>query len=311
MDLGALLLVLSFYFSGVLSENNSSAEPLRLVGGASRCAGTVELKHRGEWRRVVTSDYWVLGETAAVCRDLDCGSAASGGTRGGFTQSPVWLIRHDCVKESTVTKCVDSTDSSASEGLEVVCSDWVRLVSGSGLCSGSVQIWNQSRTWVCEGALDLQGAEVLCRELDCGAPSLLQGAVSHVALQTFHCEGHESALMDCPRSSSGTCSSGAAVNLTCSEPLRLVGGASRCAGTVEQKHRGEWRRWMTSDLWVLGETAAVCRDLDCGSAVSGRTREVFPHSSVWSIGSDCVKESTVTESVESRDYSSLHGLEVT
>ncbi|XP_072322015.1 scavenger receptor cysteine-rich type 1 protein M130-like [Eucyclogobius newberryi] len=295
--------------------NLTCSEPLRLVGGASRCAGTLEVKHRGEWRRGVNYgpwDYgsWNLGATAAVCRALDCGSAVSGGDRDDFPQSRVWEIRPDCVMKSTVTECVISTDSPSSLALDVVCSDWVRLVSGSGLCSGSVQIWDQSWTWLCEEALDLQGAEVLCRELGCGAPSLLQGAVSPLGLQTFYCEGHESALRDCPRSSSENCSSGAAVNLTCSEPVRLVGGASRCAGTLEVKHRGEWRRVENFDPWNLGATAAVCRALDCGSAVSGGNRDDFPQSRVWEIRPDCVMKSTVTECVISTDSPSSLALDV-
>ncbi|XP_055011900.1 scavenger receptor cysteine-rich domain-containing protein SCART1-like [Boleophthalmus pectinirostris] len=186
--------------------------------------------------------------------------------------------------------------------------DSVRLVSGSGLCSGSVQIWDGSWTGVCDGDLDQRGAEVLCRELDCGAPSLLQGALSPLG-QTFHCEGHESALMDCPRSNSSTCSSGATVNLTCSEPLRLVGGASRCAGTVEVKHRGEWRRVVdSSHLWDQEATDAVCRHLDCGSAVYGEQGD-FPESRVWEVTSDCVKKSSVRECV-SGSSSSSDGLQV-
>ncbi|XP_072293682.1 scavenger receptor cysteine-rich type 1 protein M130-like [Eucyclogobius newberryi] len=295
--------------------NLTCSEPLRLVGGASRCAGTLEVKLRGEWRRVVNYDPWNydpwnLGATAAVCRALDCGSAVSGGDRDGFPQSRVWWISSDGVMESTVTECVWSTDSPSSRALDVVCSDWVRLVSGSGLCSGSVQIWDQSWTWLCEEALDLQGAEVLCRELGCGAPSLLQGAVSPLGLQTFYCEGHESALRDCPRSSSENCSSGAAVNLTCSEPLRLVGGASRCAGTLEVKHRGEWRRVENYGSWNLGATAAVCRALDCGSAVSGGHRDDFPQSRVWEIRPHCVMKSTVTECVWSTVSPSSRALDV-
>uniref|UniRef100_A0A3B3ZHC0 SRCR domain-containing protein n=1 Tax=Periophthalmus magnuspinnatus TaxID=409849 RepID=A0A3B3ZHC0_9GOBI len=212
--------------------------------GASRCAGTVEVRHRGEWRRMEP-----------------------------YAHS-------------------------------------VRLVSGPSLCSGSVQIWDQSWTWVCEGALDQQGAEVLCRELGCGAPSLLQGALSPLR-QTFHCEGHESALMDCPRSGSETCSSGAAVNLTCSEPLRLVGGASRCAGTLEVRHRGEWRRVKSSGFWDLEDTAAVCRDLDCGSAVYGEQRDGFPQSPVWESSSVCMKKSAVRDCVFDTVPSCSWGVEVT
>ncbi|KAK7893630.1 hypothetical protein WMY93_022782 [Mugilogobius chulae] len=205
------------------SERQTLYRTSALVGGASRCNGAVELKHEGEWRRV-TSGSWTLETTDVLCRLLDCGSAVSGRVRDDFPNRPVWRIDSDCVRrKSAVRDCVYSVAFSLSDGLNVVCSESVRLVSGSSLCSGSVQIWNQSWnqswTWLCEGALDLLGAEVLCRELGCGAPSLLQGALSPLGLQTFHCEGNESALMDCPHSSSRTCSSEAAAKLTCSEVL--------------------------------------------------------------------------------------------
>ncbi|KAK7912622.1 hypothetical protein WMY93_012833 [Mugilogobius chulae] len=299
----------------VLTENNSSADWLRLVGGASRCNGAVELKHEGEWRRGTSYYSWTLEETAEVCRLLDCGSAVSGRDRRGFPESPVWKIYSVCVRRKSIVRgCVQGVSSSS--GLELVCSESVRLVSGSSLCSGSVQIWNQSWdqswTWLCEGALDLLGAEVLCRELGCGAPSLLQGALSPLGLQTFHCEGNESALMDCPRSSSRTCSSEAAAKLTCSESLlRLVGGASRCAGAVELKHEGEWRRVRSFYRWTLQNTDVVCRLLDCGSAVSGRSRRGFPKSPVWEIDPDCVKrKSAVRDCVIGDSLSSSSGLEV-
>ncbi|KAK7898525.1 hypothetical protein WMY93_019378 [Mugilogobius chulae] len=237
----------------------------RLVGGASRCAGAVEAKHEGKWGRVRPSNSWTLEHTDVLCRLLDCGSAVSGRDRDDLPDRKVRRIEPDCVRRnSAVRDCVSSDSDASSSGLEVVCLDSVRLVSGSSLCSGSVQIWDQSWTWLCEGALDLLGAEVLCRELGCGAPSRLQGALSPLGLQTFHCEGNESALMDCPRSSSRTCSlrplpsspaqvkgrasahrKGAGLLLRerggyKSHWLRLVGGASRCAGAVEVKHEGEW-----------------------------------------------------------------------
>ncbi|XP_055004962.1 CD5 antigen-like isoform X2 [Boleophthalmus pectinirostris] len=300
--------------AGVQAENNSSAElvggaSLRLVGGASRCAGTVELRRRGEWRRVDEPfKHWDQDDTAAVCRDVDCGSVVYGEYTAGFPQARVWRVKSNCVKKSAVSECISETFPSPSpSGLQVKCSDSVRLVSGSGLCSGSVQIWDGSWTGVCDGDLDQRGAEVLCRELDCGAPSLLQGALSPLG-QTFHCEGHESALMDCPRSNSSTCSSGATVNLTCSEPIRLVGGASRCSGTVEVKHRGEWRRVEPSLFWQQQGTVGVCRDLGCGSAVYGEVRDGFPQSRVWNVLSNCVKTSSLRGCIYGSSSSSSEGL---
>uniref|UniRef100_A0A8C6SBI9 SRCR domain-containing protein n=1 Tax=Neogobius melanostomus TaxID=47308 RepID=A0A8C6SBI9_9GOBI len=275
-------------------------------GRASRCEGTVEAELRGEWRRVVTyHGDWDLEAAAAVCRGLDCGSAVSTEVRGGSDRSKVWSVKTDCVKKSSVRDCL--FDDSSSSLLQVICSDSVRLVGGRSLCSGSLQIQDQSlaQSWagVCEGALDRRGAEVLCRELGCGAP-LLQGALSPLG-QTFHCEGNESKLMDCNRTRTGpeTCPT---LNLTCKEPLRLVGGASRCEGTVEAELRGEWRRVVTRyDDWDLEAAAAVCRGLDCGSAVSTEKTRGSDRSKVWRVFTDCVKKSSVRDCLFDDSSSSL------
>ncbi|XP_037652207.1 antigen WC1.1-like [Sebastes umbrosus] len=158
---------------------------------------------------------------------------------------------------------------------------------------------NHSNQWwssVCEDDFDQQDAEVVCRQLGCGAPSVLQGALygdveASMWTKEFQCGGTESALLDCRSSGSdrNTCSPGKAVGLTCSEPVRLVGGDSRCAGTLELKHQGDWRpvRGRYSG-WTLKEAAAACRELDCGSAVSVEQREESSERSVWWIRPDCV-----------------------
>uniref|UniRef100_A0A4W6EAY8 SRCR domain-containing protein n=1 Tax=Lates calcarifer TaxID=8187 RepID=A0A4W6EAY8_LATCA len=224
------------FSSGLWAEgNHQSTEPVRLVGGASRCAGTLQVK-RGEWRPV--DDFR-------------------------------WTLK-----------------------------DSVRLVNGTSLCSGRLEVkTHQSNQWwssVCEADFDLQDAEVVCRELGCGAPSVLQGALygeveAPVWTKEFQCGGQESALLDCRSSGSArtTCSPGKAVGLTCSEPVRLVGGASRCAGTLQVK-LGEWRPVADSD-WTLKAAAVVCRQLDCGSAVSTGRKEKSSERFVWWIRRGCVQ----------------------
>uniref|UniRef100_I3K3P6 SRCR domain-containing protein n=1 Tax=Oreochromis niloticus TaxID=8128 RepID=I3K3P6_ORENI len=226
------------FSSGVQAEEkHDSTEFARLVRGASRCAGTLEIKHLGEWRPVDMSD---------------------------------WTLKTSAVFYS------------------------VRLLNGSSLCSGRLEVKsNQSWSSVCEADFDQQDAEVVCREFGCGPPSVLQGALygeveAPVWSKEFQCGGHESALLDCRSSGSArnSCSLGKAVGLTCSEPVRLVGGANHCEGTVEVK-QGGWRSVGSSD-WSLKEAAAVCQHLDCGSAVSAGQRKAVSLRSMWRITPDCV-----------------------
>ncbi|XP_036439512.1 scavenger receptor cysteine-rich type 1 protein M130-like isoform X2 [Colossoma macropomum] len=108
-----------------------------------------------------------------------------------------------------------------------VCSDSVRLVDGAGRCSGRLEVKaHQSWTTVCEASFDLQDAEVVCRELDCGPPLTLQGALygegKHpFGNKEFQCKGTENRLLTCSTSDreEQNCTHGKAVGLTCSDSL--------------------------------------------------------------------------------------------
>ncbi|XP_076591263.1 scavenger receptor cysteine-rich type 1 protein M130-like [Chaetodon auriga] len=310
---------------GFCCEGHESAlldypDEVRLEGGAGRCAGRLEVRHHEDWRAVDNQDFdWDLKVTAAACRRLDCGSPVSPGRKTVSEERSVWWINSACLQsEHTLKECVTTREQTSETSLEITCSDSVRLVNGAKLCSGRLEVRsNQSWSSVCDDDFNQQEAEVVCRELGCGAPSVLQGALygdveAPVWTKGFRCEGHESALLDCGGSVSAkhTCSSGKAVGLTCSDPgdVRLVGEPSRCAGALEMKVQGEWRPVVDGfSLWDQQSAAAVCRLLDCGSAVSTKTLEDDDwNRPVWWIKSPCVQSApaprdcvilnTVTES---------------
>ncbi|XP_038591601.1 collagen alpha-1(XII) chain-like isoform X2 [Micropterus salmoides] len=109
-----------------LCNSAKSLELVRLVGGASRCAGTLEVK-RGEWRPVYGSN-WILKSAAAVCRELDCGSAVSTRSREDSSDRPGWEISSDCVESgSALRECVSSGSSSSI--MEITCSDPAVVIS--------------------------------------------------------------------------------------------------------------------------------------------------------------------------------------
>ncbi len=82
----------------------------------------------------------------------------------------------------------------------------VKLI-GNTSCSGRLEILHD-QTWmsVCDAVFDQQDAEVVCRELDCGAPVQVLGAAAfdkgdaQMWKQEIHCRGDESQIHLCPTS---------------------------------------------------------------------------------------------------------------
>uniref|UniRef100_A0A8C1Q626 SRCR domain-containing protein n=1 Tax=Cyprinus carpio TaxID=7962 RepID=A0A8C1Q626_CYPCA len=256
---------------------------VRLVGGHSRCAGRVEVLHRGQWG-TVCDDFWDMPDAAVVCRELDCGEPVDALSNAHFGQGSgqIWMGSVKCVgSESTLKDCGssgwDRSVCNHAKDAGVICSE-VRLIGGSR-CSGRLEILHD-QTWmsVCDAVFDQQDAEVVCRELDCGAPVQVLGAAAldkedtQMWTQEIQCRGNESQIHMCQTSFNITpkynCSHKNNVGLLCTEIIhvRLVSGSSPCSGTVEVLHRGQWGT-VSDDGWDMADAAVVCRELDCGEPV--------------------------------------------
>ncbi|KAL0153755.1 hypothetical protein M9458_050942, partial [Cirrhinus mrigala] len=298
---------------------------VRLVNGSSPCSGTVEIFHKGQWGTVCDDD-WDLADAAVVCRELDCGKPvdALSDAQIGLGSGPIWMSNAMCTgSESTLKKCGSVTwgfqDVCQSKSAGVMCSG-TRLVGGSR-CSGRLEIFH-NRTWmsVCDAAFDQQDAEVVCRELDCGAPVQVLGAAvfgkgdTRMWTQEIQCRGNESQIHLCPTSQSHkyNCSHVSEVGLMCADSVnvRLVNGSSRCAGRVEVLHRGQWGT--VCDVgWDLADAAVVCRELDCGEPVDALGGAYFGQGSgrIWTNRIRCTgSESTLKNcgSVQLFDYNCNH-----
>ncbi|XP_041789980.1 deleted in malignant brain tumors 1 protein-like [Chelmon rostratus] len=244
------------------AEEKDPPEPanIRLMGGATHCAGGLEMKLHNDWKPVDDLLFdWNL-RTAAVS---------------------------------------------------------VRLVNGTTLCSGGVEVKaDQSWSSVCKGDFDWQDAEVVCKELGCGAPLKLQqvfyGNITALeGSKEFKCRGNETTLLDCEsyESTRNTCSP---AGLTCSEPdnVRLVEGGSRCTGRLEMKLHGDWKP-VDGLKGGLKSATLVCRKLKCGFAVSTATKPSAAKS-VWGILSSRIQSgSALREHVSLRPWHSSSRLEIT
>ena len=86
------------------------------------------------------------------------------------------------------------------------------------------------------------------------------------------------------------------LSCTESDDVRLIGGTSHCNGELELKHQGEWRTVDGLSEWNRKLSAVVCRQLNCGNAVSDEETGRGGSHPVWRIISSCVgSESSLTE----------------
>ncbi|NXJ21181.1 C163A protein, partial [Dicrurus megarhynchus] len=281
---------------------------LRLVGGGGRCAGRVEVKHGGEWGSVCVFDFdWEARWAIVVCRQLGCGRVAKASPYAPFGQGtgPIWLQPFFCRgTEGTLEECPHFGWGMHFCGHErdvgVTCTDAVelRLVGGGSPCAGRVEVKLQGR-WGSVGDYnwDMEDAEVVCQQLNCGSAAGAYFALDHfgagdgpVSLAMVDCNGYESTLWDCEIRGWGPYDTvhywDTAV--VCQGFSRLVGGDGACAGRLEVRKGQAWVG-VCEDQVDMKVAQVVCWELGCGAALAipGSGRFGAGSGLLWDGGFQC------------------------
>ncbi|XP_042610810.1 scavenger receptor cysteine-rich type 1 protein M130-like [Cyprinus carpio] len=302
------------FLSSVVTLITANSVSVRLVNGDSRCAGRVEVLHEGQWGTVCDC-YWGLTDAAVVCRELSCGEALEAPVWSYFGpgSGKIWMDGVRCKgSESTLKDCGskgwgkhNSFCAGHSCDAGVRCSETIkygrftRLAEGPHLCSGRLEVL-YGNTWytVCATAFDQQDAEVVCRELDCGAPVQVLGAAAfgkgdtQMWTQEIQCRGDESHIRRCPSSNSHkiNCTHENDVRLICSgyTDLRLTNSSDSCSGRVEHQYFSKWGT-VCDACWDMRAASVLCRQLNCGIAVSVVGSDWFGEGNgeVWADVFDC------------------------
>ncbi|XP_067898921.1 deleted in malignant brain tumors 1 protein-like isoform X2 [Heterodontus francisci] len=280
----------------------------RLVGGTDGCSGRLEIQYGETWGTVCDL-YWDSQDARVVCAALKCGEVISvtGEAYFGEGSGPVWQDAYECQGDETIlwdcpTTPINQHNCTHSNDVSIICSGQKgpRLVDGKDTCSGRVEIL-LGDTWgtICDTYWDLQDAAVVCNQLGCGAAMSTPGGAffgegeGPIWKDIIECNGNEMRLSDCPIASWGHhhCTHGNDAGLICSAEywhLRLANGESGCDGRVEVYYGGAWGRVIDS-LWNFNDADVVCRQLNCGTAVSVHNHSKYGHGNgpVWISNVSC------------------------
>ncbi|KAM9467801.1 antigen WC1.1-like [Clarias gariepinus] len=277
---------------GLICSGQTEAQ---LVNGPDSCSGRVELQYLSDWGTVCAVS-WNMRAADVLCAQLDCGSAVAVVRVDWFGEGSghIWADVFDCQgNETHLSQCGISSWSRAAcshkHDAGVICNGSsmafhegrVRL-SGGSECQGEVEIYfRQDWRRVLLDSWSLSEASVLCRQLGCGSVLNYRSSPSttehkHMCVTGFSCSGSEAYLGNCSSAQPVNCSSGKQLYVTCSEAsfkildprsIRLAGSGGDCAGRLEVFHSGSWGT-VCDDSWDIEDAQVVCRQLQCGVALS-------------------------------------------
>ncbi|NXE57188.1 C163A protein, partial [Casuarius casuarius] len=137
-------------------------------------------------------------------------------------------------------------------------------------------------------------------------------------LDETKCTGFETTLSECKAKPWGinNCYHGEDAGVVCSgsavssfAPVRLVDGPGRCAGRVEVLHNKQWGT-VCDDNWDFLDAGVVCRQLDCGVAISAPRRAHFGQGQgpIWLDEVNCTGTEAALSECKDKDWG-VHGCE--
>ncbi|XP_022107542.1 deleted in malignant brain tumors 1 protein-like [Acanthaster planci] len=277
----------------------SADNTLRLLGGATRCSGQVQV-YLGEWLNVYRT-HWGVAEGRVVCRQLGCGELVSpyANYKDKAQADPVWNELVSCAgDEATLMNCSHSRNASDMLGPEmyraaVAChqdditsapeSMSLRLVHGTAPHSGRVEVYyNGEWGTICGmSGWSMTDGHVICRQLGYTRAVAVKrysdpfGPGNGTILMSFvDCDGHEEKLGNCRHQGwyQHNCDHYNDAGVICKASsnetgIRLADGTTQYEGRVELFYNGEWGT-ICDDGWGIEDARVVCRQLGFGPAIT-------------------------------------------
>uniref|UniRef100_UPI003AAB80D5 scavenger receptor cysteine-rich type 1 protein M130 n=1 Tax=Centroberyx gerrardi TaxID=166262 RepID=UPI003AAB80D5 len=253
----------------------AASPDVRLSDGLGKCAGRVEINHKGQWKRV-DKNRWTDTNSDKVCNFLKCGNAKRSSDK--FSKGSAQFLDKilTCNSDSkNISDCfTNQLNSAQREAVEITCEEHkVVFLKGDGSCSGKVGIEYAEKNYWLSGSKETwntEAAKVVCRQMHCGivtnytfiSPSA--GMKNDVWHESYNCLSEDKSLTDCQKYN-GTASNDSIAVVTCSGNI-TVNLKHQCWGKVEMCAEGKCGG-VCADSWTDDKSKLLCKNLGCGNNI--------------------------------------------
>ncbi|XP_026010110.1 scavenger receptor cysteine-rich type 1 protein M160-like [Astatotilapia calliptera] len=255
----------------------SDSVEVNLADGPGRCAGRLEIKHEGQWKKVPVKG-WTDAQSAAVCKQLQCGEK---GKTEKFSQGSGSFLSITCPRNKKISKiseCLTENSNNQfsdreTEAAGITC-EGHKVVFLSGTCSGHVGIEHGREIYWLSGSKETwnqESADTVCQQMHCGNASRFSfnsraDMINKVWKNSFSCSSRKKSLFECSRTTPlppDHHNSTAYVKCSGNIEMRLT---NSCWGKVRirvEEKEGD----MCADTWTEDKSVKLCEKLNCGTPI--------------------------------------------
>ncbi|XP_076734506.1 scavenger receptor cysteine-rich type 1 protein M130 [Maylandia zebra] len=255
----------------------SDSVEVKLADGPGRCAGRLEIKHEGQWKKVLAKE-WTEAQSAAVCKQLQCGEK---GKTEKFSQGSGSFLSITCPRNKKISKiseCLTENSNNQfsdreAEAAGITC-EGHKVVFLSGTCSGHVGIEHGREIYWLSGSKETwnqESADTVCQQMHCGNASRFSfnsraDMINKVWKNSFSCSSRKKSLFECNQTTPlppDHHNSTAYVKCSGNIEMRLT---NSCWGKVRirvEEKEGD----MCADTWTEDKSVKLCEKMNCGTPI--------------------------------------------